>query len=231
MKKIVLILCAFAPIFLYADDCSNAYKAGLDLYKKGKYIEAQSKFIAVATECGDYSEVFNMLRACNKNIAEQQTQLVANHDKQEKQISSLVNENKKLKDKQAIEAPVTSSPGSGQKLVDAFNAQKNTIESLQSELQTANGTITTLQNELQVANNDITSLRSELQKSNDNLRTQQAALDSISKVPSKTRTTNKNDILSLKKKIKELKKQLKLTKKELRLAKKEKRKQKRNKQK
>ena len=107
MRKIFL-LCIFisASSFCFSQDaCYNTYMDALQDYGKGNYIEAQRKFVLVAQTCGDYSDVWNKLKNCNKKLAEKQSQ----------QVSSLSNE------KQQLEAELKKSEAeNNKKLADAI---------------------------------------------------------------------------------------------------------------
>lgn len=78
MKKVILVLITILlGTFSYAQDaCYKIYMEGLQEYNKGHYIEAQRKFVIVAQTCGDYSDVWNKLKSCNKIIAEKQSQQI-----------------------------------------------------------------------------------------------------------------------------------------------------------
>jgi len=145
MKKILLILVVCLPVFAFADDCANAYKAGLDLYKQGKYAEAQVKFIAVAKICGDYSDVWNKLKSCNQKMSEKQSQQAA-------QIVSLKEEMHQLesdKDK-------AQSDYNGQS--DLLSQTTAKLMTTQKELKDANGTITQLCADTTSLHKEITTL-------------------------------------------------------------------------
>ena len=107
MKRSVIIVLSLIMCFICKaqDACYNIYVEALQEYNKGNYLEAQRRLVVVAQTCGDYSDVWNKLKNCNKKLAEQQSQ----------QVSSLSNE------KQQLEAELKKSEAeNNKKLADAI---------------------------------------------------------------------------------------------------------------
>ena len=148
MKKIFLLLVCL-PIYVLADDCANAYKAGSDLYKHGKYAEAQVKFIAVAKVCGEYADVWDKIKSCNQKLAEKQTE-------QAKQLASLKAEMKKQEDS-AKAKPTLNSEAS-----NAIGKLINDLNSTKQKLQDANDTIGVLKTCIAVQLDKIDSLQQQI---------------------------------------------------------------------
>ena len=100
MRKIIFILLSFVSLLVFSENekCSKIYNEGVDLYKKGKYIEAQLKFIYVVKECGNYAGVYNLLQTCNEKI-------LLEYSEQNKQISFLRQQQKQLElEKEKLDA-------------------------------------------------------------------------------------------------------------------------------
>lgn len=93
MKKNVftLIVLILGTIGFAQDACYTIYMEALQEYNKGHYVEAQRKFVIVAQTCGDYSDVWNKLKSCNKIIADkqsQQTNLITNLKTEKQQLEA-----------------------------------------------------------------------------------------------------------------------------------------------
>ena len=99
MRKSILIVFIFFVCFqCAAQNCQEAYMSALQKYKNKKYVEAQRELIIVAQSCGDYSDVWKILKECNKKISEIQIQ-------QTSEIQNLKEENKKhVKQKEGLES-------------------------------------------------------------------------------------------------------------------------------
>lgn len=204
MKKLFLILVCL-PILAFADDCANAYKAGSDLYKQGKYAEAQSKFIAVAKICGDYADVWDKIKSCNQKLSEKQSQ-------QASQITSL-----KAEIKQLSQADKTNDGASSAVLgKEAMSIVKN-IDNIKEEakqskeqLQVANDSIIVLNNMLKDANAGVEQLRKDIESLNQRI-------DELKKPVS---VTHRKTVAEIEKEIKDCKAALKVLKAEKKEAKK-----------
>jgi chromosome segregation ATPase len=147
MKKLLFIL-LFIPILAFADDCSNAYMEGVRLYKSGKYAEAQQKFIAVAKECGNYSDVFKMLKDCNTKLFESLNESANEKKRLATQISNYKNENQQLvSTKNKLDADLKEK-------TDLINQSSRKLLTLQSDLKVT-------QEALDLANGIIEQLRSD----------------------------------------------------------------------
>lgn len=150
MKKLFFIL-LFIPLLAIADDCSNAYMEGVRLYKSGKYAEAQLKFIAVAKECGNYSDVFKMLKDCNLKLAESLNESVKEQKRSATQITNLRNESQQLMSAQnKLDADLKAK-------TDLINQSSRKLLTLQTDLKTtqealtsANGIIEQLQSDTSI---------------------------------------------------------------------------------
>ena len=129
MKRTIIIVLSLIMCFICKaqDACYNIYVEALQEYNKGNYLEAQRRLVVVAQTCGDYSDVWNKLKNCNKKLAEQQSQ----------QVSSLSNE------KQQLEAELKKSESeNNKKLADAIGQThyykeqcKGKTDSLQLQVQ------------------------------------------------------------------------------------------------
>lgn len=67
MKRSVLIV--FISIICFqcvAQNCQDAYMAALQKYKNKNYVEAQRELIIVAQSCGDYSDVWKILKSATR---------------------------------------------------------------------------------------------------------------------------------------------------------------------
>lgn len=154
MKKIfftrwqIFLILLFIPLIAFADDCSNAYMEGVRLYKSGKYVEAELKFIAVAKECGNYADVFKMLRYCNIKLSESLNESMKEQKRQAMQINNLKNENQQLV--------------FVQKKLDAdLKTKTDFIGQLCGKLLTTQSDLRTIQDALNVANALIEQLKSD----------------------------------------------------------------------
>lgn len=152
MKKRFFILFVFCPMLVLADDCSNAYKTGLELFKNGKFVEAQAKFIAVAGECGNYADVYNMIRLCNKKIANNQAQQTA-------EIASLKSENRKL--------------------TEDVEQEKGKKNNQNVELSKAVAQLQVLRSDTAVKNKELSKFKYQLQQFKDSIQQLQYDKDSI----------------------------------------------------
>lgn len=190
MKKILLIL-LIIPICAFADDCSNAYMSGLELYRQGNYIEAQQKFIAVAKVCGNYSDVFKMLKDCNAKSANQQKQSLATQKQNDLQIKNLKTENQQLK--AAKETAETKYNDLLKKSAAKVNEMQNELDNTKNELIAAQSDINTLKEDTTAMHSKISTLL----VNNDELQTalDECVLDTAA---------NNNDIKALKKELKKL---------------------------
>ena len=147
MKKLFFIL-SFIPLVAIADDCSNAYMEGVRLYKSGKYAEAQQKFIAVAKECGNYSDVFKMLKDCNTKLFESLNESANEKKRLATQICNYKNENQQLvSTKNKLDADLKEK-------TDLINQSSRKLLTLQSDLKVT-------QEALDLANGIIEQLRSD----------------------------------------------------------------------
>lgn len=160
MKKLFLILVCL-PIIALADDCANAYKAGLDLYKQGQYVEAQAKFIAVAKICGDYADVWNKLKSCNQKLSEKQSQ-------QALQIASLKAEIKQSEqtDKPNDAASSTVLGKEAMSIIKNIDSIKADAKQSKEQLKVANDSIAVLKGMLKDANADLEKLRKDVESLN-----------------------------------------------------------------
>ena len=154
MKKLFLILVCL-PILVFADDCANAYKAGLDLYKHGQYVEAQAKFIAVAKICGDYADIWNKLKSCNQKLSEKQSQQAS----QIKSLKAEITQKEQMTGKSS-----TSTLGlEALKNIDSINVQ---AQQSKAQLKVAKDSIATLNSMLNETNAVIEKLRKEVESLN-----------------------------------------------------------------
>lgn len=93
MKKLLftLIVLILSTIGYAQDACYTIYMEALQEYNKGHYVEAQRKFVIVAQTCGDYSDIWNKLKSCNKILADKQSQqanLVTNLKTEKQQLEA-----------------------------------------------------------------------------------------------------------------------------------------------
>ena len=159
MKRYILIFLLCLPIFILADECSETYKIGVDLFKAGEYTEAQRKFIAVAKVCGNYSNVYQYLKDCNTKLSEKLKQIEASQKTLSSQISSLKVEKEQLS--KAKTKSETEWNNERAKLVGKVKGYENTIEQ-------RNQTISNLERQLEEKNQSMELLREEIRKaSND----------------------------------------------------------------
>ena len=176
MKKVLLILLAFLPVLMYADECSDAYKAGLSLYKNKKYVEAQSKFIAVVSKCNSYADVLSMLKVCNEKIKEEQA-------KQTKQIATLEIENRQLRNAANQAKAENTSTTRGEEAVLTINSTRKKLnedlEVTRKDLQIANDSIVSLNHTIKHLNDSIVSLNKSLQSAHTTIDEQNKKISSL----------------------------------------------------
>lgn len=157
MKKIILLFVVLTPFFINAQDaCYNVYKNALQEYIKGRYTEAQQKFLVVAQTCGDYSDVWQKLKECNKKIADLQTKQTSEIQNLRGEIQTLKTEKGTLEservkltnDKSAALGQLKKSNETVEKIKqDIDNFRKDTA-SLKREIVNLKDTIMTLRDEV-----------------------------------------------------------------------------------
>lgn len=155
MKKLLFIL-LFIPILAIADDCSNAYMEGVRLYKSGKYAEAQQKFIAIAKECGNYSDVFKMLKDCNTKLSESLNESANEKKRLATQLSNLKNENQQLASaKNKLDDDLKAK-------TDLINQSSRKLLTLQSDLKITRETLDIANGIIEQLRNDTSNLHAKL---------------------------------------------------------------------
>lgn len=164
MKKFIYIFIFCFSSFCYAQDaCYNIYREALQEYNKGNYSEAQRKLVIVAQTCGDYSDVWNKLKSCNKKILEKQ-------NLQATEITILKNEKQKLE---------TEKKKSDEKLIQ-IEALKNKaamqLDQLRKDTTALNKRYSEIQQELITSQNNMINLGKDLDCVRKELKT---ATDSI----------------------------------------------------
>ena len=137
MKKYILffLLTFISSVGSAQDACYNSYMEALQDYNKGNYQEAQRKFVVVAQTCGDYSDVWNKLKNCNKKISEKQQQ-------QASQITNLKSEKQQLEaDKKKAETELKSKEDLLTHNKAMLSMTQNNLKNLQETFKLAYDTI------------------------------------------------------------------------------------------
>lgn len=183
MKKFflsyIILLCS---AFCYSQDaCYTIYMEALHEYNNGNYTEAQRKFVIVAQNCGDYSEVWNMLKSCNSKIAERQKHQAA-------QIVSLRQENSQLvKETENCKTNVVAIKNELSEHKGYVIGQKNVIKQYDDSIKSLNYQLQQRQYSIVILNNTLDSLTTLLDTANVQIQILQAEKANSNKKKDKKR--------------------------------------------
>lgn len=149
-KNILLSLLTFVcSIAISQDACYNSYMEALQDYNKGNYQDAQRKFVVVAQTCGDYSDVWNKLKNCNRQLSEKQQQ-------QSSQITNLRSEKQQLEtDKKKAETELKSKEDLLIQNKAMLSLTQNNLKNLQSTFKLAYDTIELLRTDTAALHREI----------------------------------------------------------------------------
>lgn len=151
MKKycLIILILMICCVCNAQNACQNAYVSALQKYKNGNYVEAQRELVNVAQTCGNYSDVWKILKDCNKKLSDRQTQQADEIKQLKDEIQRLTSQNKKLEsektqlenDKSTAAVQVQKSKKTIEKLQQDIDILQKDTSALQTQIRRLNDTI------------------------------------------------------------------------------------------